>query len=183
MLQLTYASCALLTAMCSHRVDSPDITSNVRTGRPNTCNLCHLDRTLQWSAEHLTKYYGAPDVEQNKEQKQITASLHWLLKGNSAQRVIIAWNMGWEPALEVSGKHWQAPFLAQLLDDPYPTLCFVTQRSLLHLLGFASFEYDFCPHTERCAAQQPAGNVWRQTPWPTADINLGALPIDANHNL
>ena len=36
-------------------IESPDVATTLKTGRPNACNLCHLDKTLDWTAEHLAK--------------------------------------------------------------------------------------------------------------------------------
>ena len=44
---------------------------------------------------------------------------------------------------DTSGPAWQAPFLAPLLNDPYPTVRFVASRSLRTLPGFEDFDYDF----------------------------------------
>ncbi len=45
------------------------------------------------------------------EQKTVSASLLWLLKGNAVQRVLAAWSFGWEPARQASGDNWQVGFL------------------------------------------------------------------------
>ena len=37
----------------------------LETGRPNACNLCHLDRTLAWTAKHLEGWYGFAPPELN----------------------------------------------------------------------------------------------------------------------
>jgi tetratricopeptide (TPR) repeat protein len=38
------------------RVPRPDVS--VRTGAPNPCNLCHADRSPQWAATAVKKWYG-----------------------------------------------------------------------------------------------------------------------------
>ena len=32
--------------------------ATLATGRPNACNLCHLDKTLGWTAQYLEQWYG-----------------------------------------------------------------------------------------------------------------------------
>ena len=141
---MPHTSIALLRAARSHRIDSPDVASSVRTGRPNGCNLCHLDQTLEWSSQRLSDWYGAEPAELNEEERTIAASLLWLLTGNAAQREVVAWHMGWSPALEVSGPvGWQAPFLARLLNDPYSAVRYMAGRSLRRLPGFEDLEYDY----------------------------------------
>ncbi len=156
-------SYALFTAMRSHRIDSPDIASSHRSGRPNACNLCHLDQTLDWSAQHLTQWYGAPAVELDEDEETVAASLLWLLRGNAAQRVIIVWHMGWEPAHRAAGKTWQAPFLAQILEDPYSVVRYIAHQSLTKLPGYEDFTYDFIgPEQERSRAHREALTKWEQ---------------------
>ena len=158
---MPHVSFALFTAMRSHRIDSPDIEVSARTGRPNACNLCHLDETLEWSAQHLTEWYEAPEVELSEEQAGTAASLLWLLRGDAAQRAVTAWHMGWEPAHEASGTGWQAPFLAQVLPDPYALVRYIAGRSLRRLPNFEDFEYDFIgPAGERNSATQRVIQQW-----------------------
>jgi hypothetical protein len=88
----------------------------------------------------------------------------WALRGDAGQRAITAWSFGWPPAHQVSGSHWQALLLAQLLDDPYDAVRFVAQRSLKRLPGFGAFDYDFVgPPSARRDAAQRARQIWEQS--------------------
>ena len=49
-----------------------------------------------------------PPLELPPEHKSIAASLVWMLRGNAAQRVIVAWHFGWQPAQQASGSDWAA---------------------------------------------------------------------------
>ncbi|MBI3862271.1 MAG: hypothetical protein HY290_10290 [Planctomycetia bacterium] len=126
-------SYALFTAMRSHRIDSPNVRSSVATGRPNACNLCHLDQTLAWSAGRLSEWYGHESVELTQEQQSRAASLLWMLRGNAMQRVLATWSMAWTPAREASGANWQAPLLELMRQDPYTAIRYVAERSLERL--------------------------------------------------
>ena len=140
---MPHSSFALLKGIRSHRVDSPVVFStDLRGSRPNACNLCHLDETLDWTAQHLSDWYGTPAAELSDDDRTVAASLLWILKGDAMQRVIAAWHMGWEPAHEASGDSWQAPFLGQLLRDPYAAVRLVANTALKSLPGFTDFEYD-----------------------------------------
>src|SRR5262249_13099386 len=109
----------LLKAIRSHRVDSPSAARSLETGRPNACNLCHLDRTLAWTAERLTAWWQLPAVVVPDEERRVAAAVLWLARGDAGQRELVAWHMGWAPAQQASGVTWTVPFLARLLDDPY----------------------------------------------------------------
>ena len=140
---MPHTTYALFTAMRSHRIDSPRVASGTESDRPNACNLCHVDRTLKWTSDRLAEWYGTPQAELTDDEQQIAASLLWLLRGDAVQRVFAAWHLGWGPAQQASGERWQAPLLAQLLDDPYSIVRFMAHQSLSRLPGFADFEYDF----------------------------------------
>ena len=61
------------TAIPSHQISSPTVQATIDTGRPNACNLCHLDKTLEWSAEHLFEWYGTPKPDLNDDDRTIAA--------------------------------------------------------------------------------------------------------------
>lgn len=139
---MPHTSYALLKAIRSHTITSPDIGRDEAANRPNACNSCHLDKTLAWSAEHLDEWYGLETPDLSEDQNTIAASLLWLLSGDAAQRALVSWSMGWREAQLVSGTDWQAPYLAQLLSDEYPAVRLIARRSLLSLPGFADLDID-----------------------------------------
>jgi predicted CXXCH cytochrome family protein len=133
----------LFQAMRSHRIDSPTVSGLAGGGRPNACNLCHLDRTLEWAALRLEDWYGRPPPALDAEERAVAAGPLWALRGDAAIRAITAWHMGWDAAREASGETWTAPYLAQLLTDPYAATRLVAYRSLQTLPAFADFTYDY----------------------------------------
>lgn len=140
---MPHTSYALFKAIRSHRIVSPSV--RLGADRPNACNQCHGDRKISWTADYLEKWYGQkperPDGE--TDDASVARTVLNLLKGNAAQRAVAAWTVGWRPMRDTSGPAWQAPFLAPLLNDPYPTVRFVASRSLRTLPGFEDFDYDF----------------------------------------
>lgn len=140
---MPHTTYALLGAIRSHQISSPDLAASARHGVPNACNLCHLDKTLAWTQEHLAERYGNSRLALSEEQQTVSAALLWLLKGHAAQRVIVAWHAGWAPAQQASGSDWLAPFQARLLADPYGVVRYVAESNLRTLPGFEGFRYDF----------------------------------------
>lgn len=178
---MPHTTYALFTATRSHRIDSPNIQTAVRSGRPNACNLCHLDKTLAWTSEHLSQWYGQPAVELEDDEQQIAASLLWLLRGDAAQRVITAWHMGWESAHEASGVQWLAPFLVLLLEDPYSAVRCVTYNSLRQIPEYADFAYDFVgPEGQRSDAKQRALQIWDRMRSQATIPSAPQIPLSAN---
>jgi hypothetical protein len=159
---MPYTTYGLLRALRSHQISSPTVRASVETGRPNACNLCHLDKTLSWTSQHLSDWYQTPKVPLNHDEETVAASLLWLLKGDAGQRAISAWSMGWKPAQEASGPGWTSPFLIGLLDDPYDAVRFVAYGSLRSLSGMERFTYDvMAPHDQRLADVGRALALWQ----------------------
>lgn len=140
---MPHTAYGLLKAIRSHEISSPSVAASLDSGRPNACNQCHLDKTLQWTADLLNEWHDIPVPEIPEEHRTIAASIVWALKGDAGQRALMAWSLGWPPARQASGEHWMARFLAPLLNDPYDAVRYIARRSLRELPGFKAFEFDF----------------------------------------
>jgi len=159
-----------------HQVTSPSLQDDLGAGRPNACNLCHLDRTLAWTARQLEERYGTPAPEFGVAQRAFAAGALWALAGEAGQRALAAWHMGWAPARAAGGSDWVVPFLAQLLVDPYPTVRAVALASLRRQPGFESFEGDPSgPPLEREAARQRALDTWNARRGPGSTTSPAVL--------
>jgi Cytochrome c552/Cytochrome c554 and c-prime len=134
---------ALFKAIRSHRIDSPNVRLSQLAGRPNACNLCHLQRSLGWTRDYLQSWYGVPKVALDPDAMLLAASATDALRGNAAVRVISAAALGWTPALDASPRAYPVPLLAELLVDPYSAVRFVAGRSLRAQPGYADIDYDF----------------------------------------
>lgn len=147
---MPYTTYALFKGIRSHRVTSPSAASTQTSGSLNACNLCHLDRSLAWTARALERWYGQPVTNIEGDAAELPQAMIGVLRGNAAIRVLTAYSMGWDAAQQVSGNDWQALLLAELLDDPYSAVRFVAHRSLRTLPGFGDYAYDFlAPAAER----------------------------------
>jgi len=126
---MPYTTYGLLKTIRSHQVSSPSVQATLDTGRPNACNLCHLDKTLAWTAEYLDTWYGATPPRLGDDEHSVAASLLWLLKGDAGQRAIVAQSMGWAAAQEASGTGWLTPYLALMGRDSYDAVRYIAARS------------------------------------------------------
>jgi hypothetical protein len=174
---MPHTTYGLLTAIRSHEISSPSVDASLKTGRPNACNQCHLDKTLKWTAEHLRDWHEIPIPEIPDEHTTIAASVLWLLKGDAGQRALMAWSLGWEPARKASGDSWMARHLAILLNDPYDTVRYIALRSLRRLPGFHDFSFDYVADdaqlregAERALAQWDQAHAARATNSPRAEL-------------
>ena len=184
---MPFTSYGLLKTIRSHQISSPSVASTRETGRPNACNLCHLDKTLAWTGEYLAQWYGQERAA-IADEPDISSALLLALTGDAGQRAIAAQAMGWTPAQAASGTDWMLPHLAQLLDDPYDAVRFIAGRTLRTLPEFQSFEYDFAAAPDhrrdaqrrvmtvfaRARGRLPRPGDPRLLLTPDADVNVSA---------
>ena len=188
---MPYTSYGLLKTMRSHTVSSPTAAETAELGRPNACNLCHLDKTLVWTADRLGEWYGTPAPGLSGDERTVAAALLWMLKGDGGLRALTAQSMGWAPAQAASGTSWMVPYLAEALNDGYDAVRFIAARSLRSLPGYADLEFDFDgPEQARIDVAVRLLQEWQAT--PTARQRLdpallvdedGALRIEAMRRL
>jgi hypothetical protein len=185
---MPHTSFGLLKASRSHTITSPSVRVELATGRPNACNQCHLDRTLQWTNEHLHAGWGIAPAPLDADQRDVAAAARWLLAGDAAQRALAAWSCGWPTAQATAGTDWMAPYLARLLDDPYYAVRFQAVRGLRAVgsgPAAALRGYDFL--AEPAAARPFADRVtdaWRRAsadlrPRPALLLGDGGLVQEA----
>jgi hypothetical protein len=177
---MSYTTFGLMKAMRSHTITSPSVQAELATGRPNACNQCHLDRTLQWANENLHAFYGTPPAVLDDEQREVAASVRWLLTGDAGQRALAAWSCGWDEAQAAAGTDWMAPYLARLLDDPYYVVRFTAARALRSLPGapFTSLLRDYEVLADRAVAGRAGEAVTAQWRAAYRGPERGALLLE-----
>jgi len=128
----------LLGAIRSHTISSPSVDTTLVTGRPLACNLCHVDRSLAWSARMLERDFEQtvpegvrPPCTPEEETRAVTGCLpavaEWLVAGDAGQRALAAWHLGWRGS---KAPAWAGPLLDSLVrGDPYPAVRLVAERA------------------------------------------------------
>ncbi len=169
---MPHTTYGVLSAIRSHQISSPRVADDLATGRPNACNLCHLDKPLAWTARHLTGWYRHASPELDSSRRDVAEAVRLGLAGDAGQRALIAWHLGWEPARQTSGAQWIPPILGALLDDPYAAIRCLAGRSLGLTPGLLPAGYDFVPEP----GERPP--VWEQV-WSAWQRQLSALPAEA----
>jgi hypothetical protein len=161
---MPYTVYGLGKAARSHQIANPDAAKDLAAGRPNACNLCHVDRTLEWTAAQLEKWTGKPRPALSGEQKKIAASLLHLYQGDAGQRALAIHSLGWGPARAVAGETWALPHLVQALDDRYEVLGLVAYRALRQFPAGSKLTPDFLdlpPEQRRAAVEKAIGPLPR----------------------
>lgn len=157
---MPHTTYGVLKAIRSHQISSPRVADDLATGRPNACNLCHLDKTLVWTASNLEKWYRQPSASPSvDEHEKVPHIIRLALAGDAGQRVLAAWHLSWPPALEISGTNWIARVLAELLDDPYSAVRCVAERSgkALTVLPLSGYDFTSDPRQRTPMRDQLAG--------------------------
>jgi hypothetical protein len=177
----------LLKTERSHTITSPTIAESIDVGRPNACNLCHLDRTLAWTGNALEEWYRAPPTRTLRggrgltpDEQSIAAGVLWLTRGDAGLRAITTCALEWDAARATAGTEWLSPYLAQLLADPYHAVRYLANRALRRQPGFSGFEYDYAaPAPELAAATARALDLWTRTTPPERRPKRDELLIDS----
>ncbi|MFO0916079.1 MAG: hypothetical protein U0795_24185 [Pirellulales bacterium] len=141
---MPHTTFGLLGAMRSHAVESPSAATSLQTGRPNGCNLCHLDQTLNWTALRLQEWYGTaiPSFVDSQHQ-QTSAAVLWGIRGDAGQRALVAWALGWDAARRADFDEWRIPHLLNLMEDPYDAVRAVAMRSLRRVIPDLATDFDY----------------------------------------
>jgi len=149
---MPHTAYGLLKAVRSHEIHSPRVlTAGPGSSRPNACNLCHLDRSLGWTADALSRWYAQDPPPLSDDDRRIAAGARWAITGDAGVRALVAWSMGWAPAQQVAGTHWLVPYLVDLMDDPYEAVRMVAARSLARIPDFERGEFDPLERPDRRA--------------------------------
>lgn len=172
---MPHTTYGVLKAIRSHQISSPRVADELATGRPNACNLCHLDQSLEWTARTLTEWYQQPAPALEAAHRGSADSVRLALSGDAGQRVLLAWHFSWPPALQASGTNWIPPVLGQLLDDPYAAVRCVAERSLRATSSLTPAGYDYTAEPkDRPAARTTVWEAWARL--PSANPPQGGFP-------
>jgi hypothetical protein len=167
---MPHTAYGLLKAVRGHEIHSPRVlTSGPGSSRPNACNLCHLDRSLGWTADALSRWYGQDLPPLSDDDRRIAAGVRWSIAGDAGVRALAAWSMGWAPAQQASGTHWLVPYLLDLMDDPYDAVRMIAARTLAAIPGFKLEPGELDPlarPVRRAAAAQALRERWGPEPLP-----------------
>jgi hypothetical protein len=141
---MTYTSYGLLKALRSHRIDVPNVSATLDAGRPNACNLCHLDKSLGWTAIKLREMYGVASPAVEGDAAEVPFAVWMGLRGDAGQRALIAWALGWRSARAAYGAKVNPALLGALMDDPYDAVRYIAERSVQSLgVDTRRLGYDF----------------------------------------
>ena len=101
----------------THTIFSPTDPDMIEAGHPNACGLCHLDKSIDWTVDHLNEWYGATfderKIRQSYSRRHEPIARVWLNHPKESVRLVAAGTIGRRKAA------WALPELISQLDDPY----------------------------------------------------------------
>ena len=101
----------------THTIFSPTQPDMIASGQPNACNLCHLDKPIDWTLGYLKSWYGKSyaegEIAKSYPNRDEAVGMMWLKHSQPATRLVAAAAFAREKA------RWGLPELLKLLDDPY----------------------------------------------------------------
>ena len=101
----------------THTIFSPTQSNMIHANQPNACNLCHVDKPIDWTIEYLGKWYGAKFSDQaiakNYPHRDGPVGIGWLKHKYEPVRLVAS------HALTDAAAQWALSELIDALDDPY----------------------------------------------------------------
>ncbi len=101
----------------THTIFSPTQPDMIHANQPNACNLCHLDKGIDWTMSYLKKWYGRDynqvSIASNYPDRSTPVGLGWLQHSHEPTRLVAAAAFGRQEA------RWGLAAVIALLDDPY----------------------------------------------------------------
>ena len=65
----------------THMIFSPNRRDMIEANHPNACNLCHTDKTIDWTLTHLKDWYGnaysSEKLRGNYPHRELPAVVGW----------------------------------------------------------------------------------------------------------
>lgn len=115
----------------SHRITKPTGRRMIEANHPNACNLCHLDKPIDWTIKHLVAWYGEEhryseaELKANYPDREGPVGLGWIKSAHGPTRLAAA------EALAKARIPEALPALFNLLaTDPYLINRQFTQKNL-----------------------------------------------------
>ncbi len=124
----------------THTIFSPTDAAMIEENNVNACNLCHVDKPIDWTLARLRSWYGAEfDAERialNYPARRYPAALGWLQR-QQPMRLVAA------DALTRAGATWALPGLIATLDDRFLANRLFTQLGIERMLGIRLSDYGY----------------------------------------
>jgi hypothetical protein len=143
------------TVVRTHTIFSPTKAISVEKNGPNACNLCHLDRPIDWTLGYLRDWYGKHyseyEIAHHYPYRREAVGVGWLRHPFRATRLVAAAAYGRRKSPDI------LPELLGILNDPYLLNRQFGQLAVEALCGqsLEQWNYRFTQSPEERAAVLP----------------------------
>ena len=154
----------------THMIFSPTNVKMIEANQPNACNMCHVDKSIDWTLGHLAEWYrlrprdsqqqhgaaaGYSDevISRNYPSRVESAAVGWLSSSHSATRLVAA------DVLLKAKARWALPQVIGALDDPYFVNRLFTLQRLEDYLAIYPQRYGYEPHMTALERVDPIRRV------------------------
>ncbi len=144
----------------THTIFSPTDRRMLEANQPNACNLCHLDKPIDWTLKHLGEWYGPEKAEVSRVQmarnypdRNDPVGIGWLYRPHESTRLVAA------AALCDADARWALPQLIDMLDDPFLLNRQFTQQGLEDMLGVNLRDFGYRFYMTAAERKEPIGRI------------------------
>lgn len=129
----------IMTFHRSHKIESPDPSTEFKINKPNACTACHTDKTSQWIEDESIKIW--PKLMSSTNHNTIIQSLYKLHSGDPVERSIAAKNLGKNLSNSSSTNDlYKIPHLLFAMSDNYPAIRRFAFKSIKNVLTVNSMD-------------------------------------------
>lgn len=147
----------------THTIFSPTNAKMIEANHPNACNMCHVEKNIDWTLDYLAQWYGFVSKERtgtrggysesaiskNYPRRNKSAALGWLASPHSGTRMV-----GSDVLLK-SKASWALAELLAMLDDPYMEIRQFTVQRLRDYLDINTDDFGYKLYMTKKERQQP----------------------------
>jgi hypothetical protein len=141
----------------THTIFSPTHAGMIEANQPNACNLCHTEKSIEWTVGRLGEWYGAgfsaKALRENYPDPDGPVGVNWLKSEDSAVRLVAA------DALTRTHSEWALPELLEALDDPYLLNRQFARRGLERMLHVKLADYGYRFYMTPTERRGPIGRL------------------------
>lgn len=125
----------------THTIFSPTDHEMIESNQPNACNMCHADRTIDWTLRYLSQWYDASYSEAKLKEaypnRDLPVGVSWLKNPEPHVRIVGA------DSLTRTKAWWATESLLESLNDPFLVNRQFTTRGLEKMMGRKLLDYGY----------------------------------------
>lgn len=141
----------------THTIFSPTNPEMIEANEPNACNMCHVDRPIDWTLEHLKDWYDTSfnefALKRNYPEREAPAAIGWLKSDKEHVRQVAT------DALTREDSTWALADLLGALDDPFRTNRQFARIGLERMLGIQLSDYGYQYYMTEEQRQEPLKRI------------------------